>query len=270
MQALSSLSGLSALVSGGVVSGGLRSETTAFLMATGITDSNQISAIDTLVGSLIDQGIWGKLLACYPFVGGNSIAHRFNLKDPRDLDVAFRLSFVGTWIHSANGVQPDLNNSAYANTFFVPNTALASISNAHHGVYIRQPSLAGRCDYGVTASGNEFTLYQNFGGSYYARINDGGGALKTSPGASWHLNVRSNSSQITVYDRAVGTNYNVNAAARPNLPVFFGGFNNNGSPATFANGVYAFFSLGLALDSTEATNYYNAIQAFQTALGRAI
>jgi len=93
----------------------------AFLTAAAITDPTITSAIDTLVVDLKGYGIWNKMKAIYPFVGGTASSHKFNLKDPRDLDAAFRLVFIGGWTHSVNGVQGNLTN-AFADTYLVPST----------------------------------------------------------------------------------------------------------------------------------------------------
>ncbi len=91
----------------------------AFITATNITDSTQQSAINTLVLDLKSANIWSKMKAIYPFVGGTASSHKFNLKDPRDLDVAFRLQFYGGGTHSSNGYQPD-GTTAYATTYYKP------------------------------------------------------------------------------------------------------------------------------------------------------
>ena len=82
-------------------------DATAFLTAAGITDPTISSAIDTLVVDLKGYGIWSKMLAIYPFVGGTATTHKWNLKDPRDLNAAYRLSFFGTITHSSTGVKGD-------------------------------------------------------------------------------------------------------------------------------------------------------------------
>ncbi len=74
-----------------VASGGTDADAQAFITATAITDLTQQTAINTLVTQLKTYGIWTKMKALYPFVGGTATAHKFNLKDPRDLDAAFRL-----------------------------------------------------------------------------------------------------------------------------------------------------------------------------------
>ena len=86
----------------------------AFITAASITDPTQQSAINTLVTDLKGYGVWTKMKALYPFCGSTASQHKWNLKDPRDLDVAFRLVFSGGGTHSANGAWPNGTN-AYAN-----------------------------------------------------------------------------------------------------------------------------------------------------------
>lgn len=93
----------------------------AFVAASGITDNTQRSAVNTLVTSLKGYSIWTKLNAIYPFVGGTASTHKWNLKDPRDLDAAYRLSFSGGWTHNANGITGNGTN-ALANTFYGTST----------------------------------------------------------------------------------------------------------------------------------------------------
>jgi len=120
------------MMSGGIP---LDPDAQAFLNAAGITDATITTAIDTLVIQLKAIGVWTKMKAIYPFVGGNATTLKFNLKNPADTNAAFRLSFVGGWTHSANGIQGNGTN-AYADTFLNANTALVNTSN-HLSFYSR-------------------------------------------------------------------------------------------------------------------------------------
>ena len=91
----------------------------AFITAAGITDPTQQSAIITLVSDLKAYGIWTKFKAIYPIVGGTASQHKFNLKDPRDLDAAFRLTFATGYTHSSTGMLPN-GTTAFADTKFNP------------------------------------------------------------------------------------------------------------------------------------------------------
>jgi len=107
----------------------------AFIDAAAITDVTQQSAINTLVLDLKNYGIWTKMKAVYPFVGGTATTHKWNLKDPRDLNAAFRLVFSGGWTHSSTGALPNGTN-AYADTFLNENTIL-TLNNEHLSYYSR-------------------------------------------------------------------------------------------------------------------------------------
>jgi hypothetical protein len=87
----------------------------AFITAAAITNPTQQSAVNQLVVDLKGYGVWSKMKALYPFVGGTASQHKFNLKDPRDLDAAFRLVFNGGWTHSSTGALPNGTN-AFADT----------------------------------------------------------------------------------------------------------------------------------------------------------
>jgi len=103
-------------------------EAKAFGDAAGITDETQQRALATLVADLkainatqadfvnFDTPANSICLAIYPFVGGTADAHKWNLKDPRDNDSAFRLSFFGGWTHAATGAKPN-GTTGYAKTF---------------------------------------------------------------------------------------------------------------------------------------------------------
>jgi len=100
-----------------------------------ITSFQQASAVNTLVTDLKAAGIWTKMKAIYPFVGGTATSHKFNLKDPRDLDAAYRLVFNGGWTHSSTGALPN-GTTAYADTKLVPSSIL-TLGSFHHSTYSR-------------------------------------------------------------------------------------------------------------------------------------
>jgi hypothetical protein len=62
----------------------------SFITAASLTDTTQTNAVNDLVLDLKAAGLWTKISTLYPMVGGNATSHKFNLKDPRDLDAAYR------------------------------------------------------------------------------------------------------------------------------------------------------------------------------------
>ncbi len=104
----------------------------AFITAASITDPTQQSAINQLVVDLKGYSIWTKMKAIYPFCGSTASQHKWNLKDPRDLDVAFRLVFSGGWTHSSTGALPNGTN-AIADTKLNASSNLSQCGRARAG-----------------------------------------------------------------------------------------------------------------------------------------
>ena len=245
----------------------------AFLTAAAITDPTISSSIDKLVVDLKSAGVWTKMKAIYPFVGGTASTHKWNLKDPRDLDAAFRLVFNGGWTHNSNGVTPNGVN-AFANTFFNPRTSLTIGSNSQ-GQYQRlnaidsgfrgvwDNTIAYRfeiCTQSVSFAGTCRTI-ANGGDLNPAAIADTRGLiLSKSQGGQFKFLRNSN---IIASTTAGSTIY-------PNRPYYIGANNNNGTAAFFSNMPISFSFLGDGLTDTEASNLYTRVQAFQTTLNRQV
>lgn len=82
-----------------------------FVTDIGITQSrngDQIKAsVTRLVCDLKSKYLWNKIVCLYPFIGGTSQSHRFNLKDTS----TYSLVYSGNIFHSSDGVR--INNSSY-------------------------------------------------------------------------------------------------------------------------------------------------------------
>lgn len=75
-----------------------------FLHTASITDQPQMLAVNNLVIQLKQDSLWNKFLAIYPMVGGTAQTTKWNLKDPRDLDAAYRITWYGTPDFETSGV----------------------------------------------------------------------------------------------------------------------------------------------------------------------
>ena len=139
---------------------GLDSDASAFITAAGLTDATQKDAINTLVKDMKAAGLWTKMKAVYPMVGGTATSMKYNLKDPRDLDAAFRLTWSGGWTYSATGATPNGTN-AYADTKLVPSISL-STSSAHFSKYNRTNDLVGNKVDGSIGGTSTFFFQQNY------------------------------------------------------------------------------------------------------------
>ena len=260
----------------------------SFVSAAGLSDSTQITAINTLVTALKTAGIWTKMKAIYPFVGGNATSHKFNLKDPRDADAAFRLTFSGGMTHSSTGVLFSGVNG-FADTFFRPSNNYDNTTwNAHMSFYSRSNveaptthwlsgGFGADSDY---ASAAYFVLIVNRKGtrtvdgrtignqwaSYTSALDDSRGLFMINKQSEAILKLTKNT---TLLAQNTTSSWTVN---KPGDKLYLGAVNGlqSYSGLNYDNKEYAFATIGSGLTDAEATAFYNAVQAYQTALGRQV
>jgi len=247
----------------------------AFITAAAITDPTQQAAINTLVVDLKGYSIWSKMKALYPFVGSTASQQKFNLKDPRDLDAAFRLVFFGGGTHSSNGYLPNGTN-AYADTKLNPSVSLAQ-NSTHLAYYSRTNISANQIETGVVSSSpliQTYLLY-SFAGISYKSINRTEsivGSIAT-PTTGLLIGSRANSTTEKYYKSgSLLSTVTVNSTGLINGNIFLGSANNigGGTAIWYSSKQTAFASIGDGLSDTEAANFYTAVQAFQTSLSRNI
>ena len=250
----------------------------AFFTASGLTGATNLTAVNQLVLDLKSANIWTKMKAIYPIIGGTAALHKWNLKDPRDLDAAFRLVFNGGWTHSSTGALPNGTNG-YANTFLGSNNmGLNSISLSY---YSRTNSTILGAEMGVLF--NSPNSYTDLGVKYstngaFARLNDSGGVTFVSNADSRGFytgnRILSNTLKLFKNGSSILTVL-TNSNATTTFPIFIGADNNVGSgvinnPDFFSNRECAFSSIGDGLTDTEAANFYTAVQAYNTTLSRQV
>jgi hypothetical protein len=250
----------------------------AFITATGISGTNA-SAINTLVIDLKAASIWTKMKAVYPMVGGTATSHKFNLKNPLDTNAAFRLVFSGGWTHSANGSLPNGTN-AYADTFLIPSSGLI-LNSTHFSFYSRTNANPGGLFFGAINTVQGFALQASVYGTNNGSIFDcynsisGQGRLlganvADSKGFAVFTRTASNSSKI-FWNNTLNGSITTSGGALPNTyKISLSARNTNGVIGNYDNRECAFASIGDGLTDAEATAFYNAVQTFQTTLGRQV
>lgn len=249
----------------------------SFLVSAGITDSTQATAVSNLTSGLKYYGLWSKMQAIYPFVGGVSTSHRMNLKTPSNLDSSFRLTFNGGWTHSSTGALPNGTN-AYADTKYIASTS-ANLTDAHFSIYSRTAGAgAFQNEFGV-ANANEqrmvlitrWTTNALFADLFSANQR---ATVSPAPTTTGLFTVsRNTSTELKVFRNGseIGSSAAADAlAARPTIAAFLSGFNNAGTPANFSSKELAFATIGTALTATEQSNFYTVVQAYQTELSRQV
>jgi hypothetical protein len=251
--------------------GAFDADAQAFITAAVITDVTQQNAINTLVVDLKGYSIWTKMSALYPFVGSTASQHKWNLKDPRDLDAAYRLVFNGGWTHSSTGATPNGTNG-YADTKLTPSTNLTT-SSAHFSKYNRTNDLVGS----NKADGCAAVSYANFMQQNYVSANGVIGEVGAvisytatdTRGLFTITRTSTNTQKLYRNLTSLGTSsFTIN-----NIPAFdfyIGARNDFSVTSSFNSYQCAFASIGDGLTDTDATNLYTAVQAFQTTLGRQV
>lgn len=251
--------------------GGYDADALAFFTATGITDTSIKNCVNTLVLDLKAAGIWTKMKAIYPFVGGTATTHKYNLKNPADTNAAFRLVFSGGWTHSSTGALPNGTN-AYANTYFNPSSDVTTTSFSM-GYYSRTNNNTIVCDFGAANNGpGSFAqLLSRLSGLFYGQINSQGiiENVSNSDSRGLYMGSRTSSSSLYLQRNSTQTSFTQSTGA-PNYNLYLGCRNTDGSPNLYSARECAFAFTGDGLTTTNGTDLYTIIQNFQTCLGRQV
>jgi len=256
------------MMAGGVP---LDPDAVAFLTAAGITDATITLAIDTLVKDLKSYGIWTKMKAIYPFVGGTATTHKFNLKNPVDSDAAFRLVFSGGITHSSTGLISNGTNGFYTTKF---NTSInGSQNNQSLGIYVRTnlDGFSSSLDFGNEfAVGPLLHIYTKvnigLGQQFASRLNDATyqGQSNLDSRGFYAISRTSSVDYLKQIDTSIST---ISQASTGLANAEILGFKNS---TIYTPREQAFAFIGDGLINTELSNYYTAVQAFQTTLGRQV
>ena len=243
----------------------------AFISAAGITNLTQASAVNTLVNDLKTYGLWTKMKALYPMVGGTATSHKFNLKDPRDLDAAFRLTFSGGWTHTSTGALPN-GTTGYADTKLGANLLQ---TNNHLSYYSRTSTVNVQIEVGA---------YDNLPAGIICQLRTAGNYISGTVASAanfttissalgfWLGTKRSNTDREVYLNGNSQSSVTANASELlPSINMYLGARNKGGTSAElYSTKESAFASIGDGLTDTEAANFYNSVQKFQTTLGRQI
>jgi len=254
------------------------SDASLFIQVSEITGSTQRGAIVDLVKDLKTNGLWSKMKAIYPFVGGTAATHKWNLKDPRDTNDAFRLTFTGGWTHGSNGVLPNGTN-AYADTYVVSSNHL-SLNDVAVSVYIRTNTqgtyMMDLCDQD-TARKIYLSSWFNVSGfgsnGVIAQLHTSGfqGGIANSDPRGFYLSSRTGSSAWGVYknNSKIGTRTVTSSIDnQPTKSILLAG--NILYSLEYSSREQAFATIGDGLTDTDAANLYTIVQKYQTTLGRQV
>jgi hypothetical protein len=247
--------------------------------AGGTLSATEQSAIATLVTSLKSAGLWTAMKAIYPMVGASAAACAQNLKSS-----SFTGTFSSGWTFASTGVTPN-GTSAYMNTDLTP-SAILTPASFHLSYYSRtnnNPSIDFEMGSG-TAGGpysnsmflrrsNDTAAFDSSNSSINVRIT----ASSQTNSQGFYVGSITNTSNRLLIKNGVTTLASSITSVVNNLhdsKLLIAAFNQNnfGSPAItptlYGSKECAFSSIGDGLNTTQISNFYTAVQAFQTTLGR--
>jgi hypothetical protein len=231
----------------------------AFITAAAITDTTQKRAIDKLVVDLKGYGIWTKMKAIYPFVGGTAAQHKYNLVNPS----LYQLTYSTGLTHSSLGIKG--SGLSYANTNY-KNTILGVGQNdISVGVYLQSWNINQTMQFGNFGN---FTLYKSGINNISPLINNAFVlSIPTASSNGFMQSSRNNSANLLFKHKnnTVAT-FAVASSALSSLDVWI--CRANAYDGT--NDYISFFYEGNNLNSVELDNMYTAVQTFETTLVRQI
>ena len=227
--------------------------------AGGSLSATEKAAVNTLVVQMKADGIWSGMKAIYPMVGASAAACAQNLKSS-----SFTGTFTATgWTFASTGVTGN-GTSAYMGTGMSASGQL-SISSAHMssynnttpsgGVMLGNGNLSCLLQYSATQ------LYGSLAGSFINAIaSQTASFIMVNRPSSTTLKIIRNNTIVLSNTGNTGTSYqstNIDMARY-------------GSGGFYESSRFAFASIGDGLTDTEASNFYTAVQAFQTTLSRQV
>jgi hypothetical protein len=220
------------------------------------------------------------MLAIYPFIGGTAALHQWNLKDPRDADAAYRLTFNGGYHSTALGYranqqgQSNVSSGYYADTHCVP-LGLLTQDSTHLAFYsLADVPPVSRCEMGCynwtgTAASRFHVIARYQPTMYYYGMSEEGTSNVNVPASSGlFVATRTGPASQTAYRN--GVNLQTTTPSSIGLPptsVWIGGINTFVDKTDLPCG---FASIGSGLSDQENADLYAVVQQYQTALDRQV
>lgn len=227
--------------------------TGGYLTLNSISDATLRGAINNVDIGIISNSLTN-LRALYFFNAGTADKAKYNFLDQRDLDAAFRITFVNTVAgdFTSNGWLPN-GVSSYGNTHFTPSTN-ASVNGVGHGVYSRTNSTTGVRVYGCITSG--VLLQNNLSGGNFVSGSASTNIINytASPTTRFLYSRRNSSTDMQAYrdGSSLGTSTNA-CTALPSSKFYFGARNfNTGTPDFYDNHQVTIGVLDIGLTNAQA------------------
>ena len=251
-------------------------EVTAWLArATSLTDPTTIAADAAFIDGLIADNVWGKFDVIGILATQNSPAALLSMKS-----AAFFSTAVNAPTFTVNrGFTGAATGVKHLMTNFNPVTAGGQYAQNSAHLSLWNLTAAGQgppaigCNVGTTNQANMYVPNYSGDNQMYVRINSdnvGGGMGPSNPNTvGYYLGNRTASNSVNCYRNGSASGYNPSATtsvAMPSLPMAVLGINVSGTVSPVDMQAAA-FTIGSALNATEALAVYNRLRTRLTAVG---
>jgi hypothetical protein len=243
------------------------SDATLFFNSAQITDTTAKRAINDLVVHLKTDSLWNKFLAIYPMVGGTASSTKWNLKDPRDVDAAFRITWNGSPVFKATGVTCSALTD-FGDTHLVD--SLLSFNNSSMAFYSETSNQIAGYDMGCSNSiypYNIMAIYEDFDKDIVNTLFNAYGTTPYQPSKTTGLFINSSKDDKVVrYDNGASVaDFGSPSEAYTNASITIGKIADDDF---MGQKECALATIGQGLTASQVQTFYNIVQAFQTTLGR--
>jgi hypothetical protein len=222
--------------------------------------------IDAFYKGLKADGIYTKIKAMYFPKWASASNNKWNLKDPRDLDAAYRLVFSGGWTYSSGGATPNGTN-AFADTYL--NNNVMSQNSIHISAWSRTNQDSVTTLLSSWNSGFGTSIYPRSGGDTYCHNNSTTAGVQSSPEGTiaFYLNSRVNSTQILIQRNSTQNTKNVTSNSHISTSFKIG--KTGEANAEYASRQLCFITIGDGLNATESLALYNRFNTLYIYFGLA-
>jgi hypothetical protein len=251
------------------------SDAIAFINAVATLDTTEQTAINDLVSNLKDAGVWSKMTAVYPLIGGTAASTKWNLVNPQDTNAAFRINWGGGITFDSNGITGN-GTTGYGTTNINASTGLnggAAQDDNHVFAYLRVTSADNGIDIGVSDSGTATSYHFNSrNGSNIFNTRNMSGTLDSQSSVTNTTGVfgmsRISSSEYVKFINKSKSTVTRASSTPPPRNIFLMANNANGVAGDFQPRNMALVTFGAGLTSDEIDDLVDINQTFQTTLGR--
>jgi hypothetical protein len=249
--------------------------------AGGTLSATEQTAVNTLTVSLKAAGIWTLMKAIYPMVGASAAACAQNLKSS-----SFTGTFSSGWTFASTGVTPN-GASAYMNTDLTPNAILTPAS-FHLSYYSRSNNaIASDFDMGCGQPAGQYSnsmFIRRSGDTAAFDSSNSSGVVRISASSQTNSqgfyvgSIRSTSDRILIKNgvTTIASSTATNSNDLHDSKILLAAYNSTNfgaptiSPILYGSKECAFSSIGDGLTNTQISDFYTAVQTFQTSLSRQV